>query len=848
MSPFLAESLGSHPVQRSRRVASLRSTPVVHVKGHTGFSMSLLRSQISWIKNRSIPSLQRPRQQELAKFPALNRAILPDMLSGGCGLSISSTRLLQIDAWIAHDLSGYIDAKLQDDSCDKLAEVKKIGKMMECYHETTAKHYANRPEAMSLALMSLLELWIAFDRTLLHCCPLLEQFHPGISSDVVHNLLLPELGHFRRLNRIEEYLDRRKKSKYRSVPLSDNFGRPDSFAVVYFETSPHLHQELDAATKKQKECRADKEMEWHRLRMNCEHLNGQYEEASHSEKCLSVRNRTEDSTDDCVKCKLAAEKATLKINVWEDFLSSDTNEQKAFIAELHMSPAVHAWRNMTLFLITNVLFAPRHQSRQDGSGKDNPQDSLRWLWADRNRISSPKISAVLPRVQLVSPEKAFSRTHYSRISVSQATSIEQVCVPSGCTYSYWNHTSAASLSSVILEALNERMDSTFANLIRRLWPDSLLGQYVSGTSHTSNMVISKQSECPPGIDFANFQAYGHLRAGQNLQWPNILVQLHSLTIDLGSVHTSLVLAQTAWEAGLPSLKQQRAAHRLLGDNQFGDALLSGLQLVRSRTKKTRESANTLFVVLTLLSRLGPCTRQPVRTRAWKLMRQLRIVSYTSARDVFKRVQENQPSSSSQELAETALMFSLVCHGTFFPCNLNVLSEEDAYTLFSVMVMHCEGAEIASETENPLVKLLMHRCLRFSVENRNSLWSIVTRANSRSLDRVVRETLGSTLHRSGDWELYHNLVHAIFESPASNTVIFDVFSRGLLLDGRTLISLPTAYSSHDDYKTLFWRPCTQIRHVRSRGNALENGLSWLGDPSCHAILLPEGIGCSCDQRS
>ena len=59
------------------------------------------------------------------------------------------------------------------------------------YHTTAVRYYSDNPEAMSIMVLVLLELWTAVDDIAISICPLLKEYSPGIPHEPLQNLLLP---------------------------------------------------------------------------------------------------------------------------------------------------------------------------------------------------------------------------------------------------------------------------------------------------------------------------------------------------------------------------------------------------------------------------------------------------------------------------------------------------------------------------------------------------------------------------------------------------------------------------------------------------------------------------------
>ncbi|KAF8531677.1 hypothetical protein JB92DRAFT_2690992, partial [Gautieria morchelliformis] len=110
----------------------------------------------------------------------------------------------------------------------------------------------------------------------------------------------------------------------------------------------------------------------------------------------------------------------------------------------------------------------------------------------------------------------------------------------------------------------------------RCMPQSLPGPYeslgwaVTATDHTPNMVIASQSNCPPELSYHEWEAFGHVRSGHQLQWRNMMRELVTGTIALADPSVHLLFQQAAWQAEKMSDFDHRESHLDLKEVTFGE--------------------------------------------------------------------------------------------------------------------------------------------------------------------------------------------------------------------------------------------------------------------------------------
>jgi hypothetical protein len=88
---------------------------------------------------------------------------------------------------------------------------------MHSYHEVASCIYSGNPEALSLMQLTMLELWIACDKSAIHIHSLLGDYDPNVPIDLAESLLLPYRSQLERLARAENYIrQRQERIRYRA--------------------------------------------------------------------------------------------------------------------------------------------------------------------------------------------------------------------------------------------------------------------------------------------------------------------------------------------------------------------------------------------------------------------------------------------------------------------------------------------------------------------------------------------------------------------------------------------------------------------------------------------------------
>ncbi|EAT85618.2 hypothetical protein SNOG_06967 [Parastagonospora nodorum SN15] len=138
------------------------------------------------------------------QFPAYPEQDLPKTL--GCSGDTKYLRLAAVEAWIERYLQSWVSCHLRDrDSCGKLYA------LMQLYHAAASAEYSGIPASLSTMYLTLLELWVACDKSACVLYPLLSDFDPELALDELQCLVLPLHSQMQRLAEVERYVGSRRK-------------------------------------------------------------------------------------------------------------------------------------------------------------------------------------------------------------------------------------------------------------------------------------------------------------------------------------------------------------------------------------------------------------------------------------------------------------------------------------------------------------------------------------------------------------------------------------------------------------------------------------------------------------
>ena len=488
-------------------------------------------------------------------------------------------------------LDGWVLENSQDESaCETLESC------LEQYISATKLHYLTSPEAKSLMLLTIMELWVALDTIAVIQCPLLSSYSPEIPPSFLHPLLLRQAKSMERASRIELYLLRRHRSATHATSIfSDNLN-DTSFAVRYFQISPPLQTVKASVEQVAAQIREEKFLELQE--MNARHTSLTEEIAKLS--CKYVQHyELPVHASKCSKCKLQKVVDGLHIRVHEWPLPNHPLESIATIFELNCPQVFAIWRACTYQILRDIGMAdvkalqlPHHPvllKDYEGLAKWSKKSiSTSGRITLGSEIKSPLQSSSQGDVQNPANEDVqIPANEDVKIPAKEIVKIpaneDSVFVKNSLRfrlYDSWKKEFVLSSFDVNLGSYSTlRLPQDGKSLYRHLQ------SVVTHTTHTHNETLANQRDCPMNLSLHEHLAFSNLRCGSQLQWKNIVRELRTnlLTFSCEEVHT--LITQAAWQIGpLSDDGSTRQWHFELGAPDFGHVLIREATNLLSRVE------------------------------------------------------------------------------------------------------------------------------------------------------------------------------------------------------------------------------------------------------------------------
>jgi hypothetical protein len=750
------------------------------------------------------------RHQDLAladfrptgEYPTFSQNELPRNLHAS-GLP-TYLQLAALEQWIEQHLELWLSVHLREkETCGGIYALMKL------YHSMARTEYVGKPTSLSIMYLSLLDLWVASDRSACHIHPMLCQFDPELGLDEFQCLVLPFKSQMQRLLNFERYVQVRRATAAKANPsIFQQFGHASTFAVKYFDQCPELQATLEEikrdATSKQKQ----KREELADLKRQHKDLMDHY----NSEECQTVKvlvNKHHSYYEDrhsrsCTRCASKTTADNLTINIYEWPVSSNESTAKATVFELCIPQAFSDWRDASMFMISSILGYTRKQPT-----KPQFQYTLAQHHGLTHLLSSQYHSR---RIVPLSSVKSHTSTHRKTKKVPDLTDSD-VCPPNALQYMYYDtslgtFTGAwASTESVGKNCMYQMPDMRSKGLEQFLYrPPS------NPDGKTPNEVIAGLSDCPTHLSIDEYKSLVLLPSGRNIIYSNILVQLATPSVDFAKAETHTLLLQVIEQCGVSNRTPNRVSHRVLLDKSFCCAMLEQLEISLLRVSENWESWRAVATFIALGRRILSLTSSAsIRDRSLKFLHQARQVSMKWLKRLKTRATESTEDQQRSELYSRATEVALLCSQTsdvesaFIDIVFRQPSAVSILLQCSIVIQ--ENCKAAQSESQPIYRTMLQ-----------SWKSLLYRAFTALRQNILQGDPGlhtAVLENWADFQptpaVYWNILsepheHWLFIKSGSLTVYFNLLTAELLVNGLPLARLPLKFMEHPMYRPLFGK-CT-----------------------------------------
>ena len=774
-----------------------------------GFALTSSREYLSAVYNRSS---QLERQNSSFSPEEFEATLTRNNLSekGVSPPTPINKGVTGIDLWIAildveHWAENELDEWMVKTHPEKRLEVLRT---MITRHDSIALSLDN-PEQFSRVFLVMLELWAALDKTVIEVIPLLKEYSPELSVSSFEPLLLPMLSQMKRLRAVEDYIQSRHDRAsplYRSYSLFQFIRHENSFAARYFQDDYQLQKlrssiELEATearTKKiqERQCRNEeyRRREDVNKRRTCDYT-----------KYLDGYGRTHSChAYDCAKCYEERALKSMRITVFEWPLPADDILSRLVVFELQVPKPVGVWRDITYNLARN--YSPCTPNR-----KPAPTPVLSKYPALLKYISLADGRCI----SIASTAKSFLVAHYRECRLPCV--IDEIVKPNGLVYSLYD------------VARDEWIPNKFPNLEirKKCTPDFRSGPYESlawtgrSTTHTSNEVLARQSDCPITLSYHEWEAFGHIRSGHRLQWRNMMLELTNGTVVFKDSTVHFLFRQAAWQVEKRTNTDYREAHIDPADELFGREAVS---VLRGRLDRIRDNwregwtASTLSILACRLFSLSNSVvvqegirefLSDLRQTVWKWLDQ--VVRLQKGQGTRLGIDYDSTENPVNDMNIRVIQLAATCRSTFaleldeVRCLFNNPQYLSIFIKCAIVLQNNTPGNIISLPTH--LRYLVERDIVLSVDVIDLLVEAVFRDNA-SMEEAIRYVWqGFRRDPSLPWKKVGDRWTSCKTDSRGRThesrhVIVNLLDGTVLVDGKTISNLPKRILQHSLFQAVF----------------------------------------------
>jgi len=580
-------------------------------------------------------------------------------------------QLYDFELWVADQLRA-IDLPQID--------LIKLSKALNDYIDTSLTHYKGNPERLSVAFLTILELWMFIDRKVIDWMPKLKQYSPEIPVNVLEPLLLPFGSQMERLARVESYLEQRQRdSDGKSAIFYDTKDR-DSFVSWFVGQSADLQATLQKMEHEAEQQTRQKETEMENMNAKYYAIKQEMDSAVCTKHKVVKNNKFVIEHLACTKCPKNKElkqmryfhavfcfpnwfTVVVRFIVFEYPLPADDITRRCVVFELQTPHQYAIWRDVTYTILSAC-----------SRGVKEKPDGVPWLISSYPSYKS-RFYHSYEGHEL---ELASHRTKYdseqkpplSRDAVIRPHSMSNYRVLSNGSW-------ALNPFSKSSESAFQYLRSLCAMEVTPDGPYKPLQFCVSGTTHTSNQIIASQDACSTTITLHDYEAFGHLRAGHKLQWRNMLKELRRGILSISDQDVHILFLQALWQAEAKSKSNawRREAHADAAESAFG---LEALEEMRDFLDKIKDNWTWSYACGTLIAMaariLSITNEQDVQSTAVDFLKRARGVVHQWLKEITGsrgRTSVDNTDIASTSSAEASLqkqrqvlLVTMICCSTF----------------------------------------------------------------------------------------------------------------------------------------------------------------------------------------
>lgn len=697
------------------------------------------------------------------------------------------------------------------------------------YMELVGNAYESNPIQMSALVLNVFHLWVLMDLAATEACPLLQEFHPIFTSELLDVVQLDHVEDFDRLSIIQQHLKGRADAcqfEHSDILSAENSSR--CFAAKYLASSHELQALYLKILEDSQQAREKKRLQWETISDECEQLSQEIAALS----CLCTGepgDRSQDDIKNCTKCFLRRKRRRLEIRTHEDFLPIHEARAAKVLFELTVPRWYEAYRNVTFKIMHDLAWPARID-------KNEPPLMLRDFGP---LVEYQKPRTVAGGVTLASPTKSFLQTHWRVVQVLRG-SVREVLRPHGPEFDLYDVENEIWIKDIDRQAL------TFQHICGIVMPECLREQVLVADPHppavtdgpSSYCVIANERLCPEKVSIHEFSAFQRLLSGISRRWMTMLVELGSSHLNFSSSETVRLFLQLAFQAGPLATNGVREAYRVFDDDSFCLRLAEAIDQKLDSVKLNWREANLMSLCITMSQRLFASTAsEKAREQAQRSIQSARNSTLAWISRLREELQDPKQDSNSERAAAYALKAALLCRQTFATAS-NPLSNEELIAYFQASIALQEYMTSGFENDAVLktmiiqdTKMDIREIVHSSLQNHpRSLDSAILKSWSESGNSTdTAFSSWTTTEATEPWVMAHmTLTMPAIKNQSyavRQTVHFNYVLGFLLVNGKPAGRLPERIRDSEEIKELFGI----TKHLRTYSSMLPGMSHQLASP-------------------
>ncbi|KAK4153830.1 hypothetical protein C8A00DRAFT_43330 [Chaetomidium leptoderma] len=530
--------------------------------------------------------------------------------------------------------------------------------------------YRGNPGQMSLLILDVMELWMRLDAWTCQKFPLLQQYHPVFTPEIMDVLHLALYKDMVRLQDIQRYLEARIEACRGSKITVFDDPTNDCFARRYYDEGPStgnlaaLRENIEETASNRKQAKLD---EWRRKSAQYDDLTRQI---NGSACILTVddddpHGRGEHIERFCPRCQAIRRLARLRIEIHEHPLPSDDFMVKVVVFELLCPRVIAVYRDTTWLVLSRLA-----------SSAPAPGVQPKCLLRGYSALAKFDTSTKPPSFALASLTKSFLETHYATVPlpVEWEGGRAAVCKPNGLKLAYFDERSG-------IWTGRTRLRPQFAHHVQLQLPQNspfraLLSHRrfaAEGDGPSSYEIMATQMSCPSGLNPHEFLAFKTLMSGTAQRWISILVELGAANLNWSNEASKMLLTHLALQCG-PASEQNdnlRLIHSVFRDAHFVEKLLDQVnsRLSDLATLASWREEYLMGTIITLALRILDLAAAAklgteIHDKALGCVLQAREVCVRWSRLIREEILTSPDTAAAQQLQQRALASALLCRRTF----------------------------------------------------------------------------------------------------------------------------------------------------------------------------------------